>query len=69
MLPGVCIRPHEQDADDNVEILGTNIAVSAEHAAFLSRPRSDKIQMKRTRAGSSVKGTRGDEQTAGCKEK
>jgi hypothetical protein len=25
------IRPHQRDADDNVEILGANIAVSAKH--------------------------------------
>jgi hypothetical protein len=27
------IRPHERDTDDTVEILGANVAVSAEHAA------------------------------------
>jgi hypothetical protein len=25
------IRPHERDTDDTIEILGANIAVSAEH--------------------------------------
>jgi hypothetical protein len=27
------IRPHQRDSDDTVEILGANIAVSAEHIA------------------------------------
>jgi hypothetical protein len=42
-MGGGRIRPHQRDSDDTVEILGANIAVSAEHIASAKRPRSDKI--------------------------
>jgi hypothetical protein len=43
------IRPHQRDANDDVEILGANIAVSAEHVASVKateRQRKKQAQLQ-----------------------
>jgi hypothetical protein len=43
------IRPHQRDADDNVEILGANIAVSAEHTASVKATERQDLNEKNKR--------------------
>ena len=43
------IRPHQRDADDRVEILGANIAVSAEHTASVKATERQDLNEKNKR--------------------
>jgi hypothetical protein len=43
------IRPHQRDADDNVEILGANIAVSAEHTSSVKATERQDLNEKNRR--------------------
>jgi hypothetical protein len=43
------IRPHERDTDDTVEILGANLAVSAEHTAAVKATERQDLNEKNKR--------------------